>query len=476
VYDVSQLTGALVAEVRGRYGLSRARFSELAGLPGKSTARIYNIETKNSWRDNDRALVAALLARLENGEITATRSSGARPAPTPAPQPVEPTYDETGALAVPPVTVSLDIDYDEVSDNLTIVFPSPPAVPQDSRWEQRFTSFIFDEQPTPGVPAFSNSEFQTWKRCRRKWWLGWYRGLQLQTQDFTSVRATGTRIHRALERWYVPEGQPRVDPRDALERVIVEDWTRITELAAKRQTHEEQVTQLAVDFTAATNLERAMIEGYVQWLAETGEDAELRVIGSEVPLIVDTEVDVPGYGTRGIQFIGLLDAPVRRITDNAQLFIDHKTVGDLASPLARLPQNEQMLHYHLLQFLSSDDAEERCDGALYNMLRRVKRSPRAKPPFYSRVEVRHNKHELESYRRRALAAAADIIKATDRLSNGEDHLEVVYPTPAPDCAWSCDFAAVCNLFDDGSHAEAMLSMLYQTGNPRARYERKGSDS
>ena len=154
-------------------------------------------------------------------------------------------------------------------------------------------------------------------------------------------------------------------------------------------------------------------------------------------------------------------------------FIDHKTVGHLSGPVHTLPQNEQMLHYHLIEWLSSENTEDRCDGALYNMIRRVKRSQRAKPPFFSRIEVRHNPYELDAYKRRAFAAAGDIIAATERLDRGEHHLDVVYPSPSGDCTWSCYFLAVCNMFDDGSRAEDMLTGLYAEGNPRARYEKKG---
>ena len=49
------------------------------------------------------------------------------------------------------------------------------------------------------------------------------------------------------------------------------------------------------------------------------------------------------------------------------------------------------------------------------MLKRTKRSARATPPFYDRVEVRHNPYELASYRRRALAASRNVLDAIQRL-------------------------------------------------------------
>lgn len=515
MYEASHIVGAQVMEVRTRYGLSRDAFSALAGFVGKSSARLNNIEKKDSWKPGDREAVVRVLNGLEDGSIAVTapttksstvktnvrKSTGAVLKPIvietitlidgstiPVDQLRVTPLDADGCLPTMPViaTGSLSAEFaDPVQEDdlLVLVAPYDPALaplvttaitaPQLAGLPAHYARHhVFDVQPTPDVHAFSNSELQTWKTCRRKWWLAWYRRLQLQVQNFADVRATGTRVHRALEAWYVPDGQPRVDPRTALERIIVEDWTSITELATKRGVDDEHLSALAVEFTSATNLERAMIEGYVQWLAETGVDADLRVIGSEQPMIVDTTTHVHGE-ERPIQLIGLLDTRVRRTTDDVRLFVDHKTVGDLSGPVHTLPQNEQMLHYHLLEWLSSEHTEDRCDGALYNMIRRVKRSQRAKPPFYARVEVRHNRYELDAYKRRMLAAASDILVATERLDRGESHLDVAYPSPNGNCTWSCDFFAVCNMLDDGSRAEDMLTGLYQVGNPRARYEKKG---
>jgi hypothetical protein len=325
-----------------------------------------------------------------------------------------------------------------------------------------------------GTYRISNGENSTWKRCRRKWWLGWYQGLKLKTEDYTSVRAIGTRVHRALERWYAPEGQLRVDPRDALERVIVEDWTTISTMANRQGINEDYFKSLAKSFADATNLERAMVEGYVQWLEETGADADLRVIASETSLTAELEVEVNGE-VRPVRAIGLMDVRVSRTTDNRNLFLDHKTVGDLKSPAVTLPLNEQMLHYNMLEWLNTPEGEQRCDGALYNMLRRVKRSQQAKPPFYARIEVHHNIIELESYKRRLLASTRDIITAVEALNRGDSHLDVAYPTPKPACSWDCDFFAVCGLFDDGSPGvDNMLSVLYEKYDPRDRYERTDS--
>lgn len=462
MYTAEELTGALVLKVRSEHKVSRAKFSTLAGLTGKSTAHLYNIETKDSWKAGDRERVARALNDIVINGSTVTKQTKTvvvKPPPPPA---------------GPVILSSLDIP-DDTEDTLAQVFPA-----EIDTQLYHYAMPTVDPYPEPidGVYRISNSELQTFKRCRRKWWLGWYRELTLQSESYTGVRSTGTRVHRALAAWYVPEGEQRVDPRDALERVIVEDWTAIQRLATEREANEERLAQFATEFSASCNLERAMIEGYIQWLEETGADSDLRIIASETPIVVDIQVPMRDESvSRDVQLIGLLDTRAYRVTDGVRVFVDHKTVGSLTAPVLTLPQNEQMLHYHLLETLSDPNFEERCDGALYNMLRRVKRSAKAKPPFYDRIEVRHNPYELESYRRRLLATTREVLETIDALDRGQHHLDIVYPTPNGDCTWSCDFFAVCNMFDDGSAGiDDMLGALYKKNDPRDRYDKKGRDT
>lgn len=473
MFDPQQLTGALVREIRTNQGVSRARFSELAGFTGKSTARLSNIEARDSWKPGDREAVARVLDQL---------------VPHFDPRYVATTSTENGhSIDVPtgPVhLLPLDEDVVDADDDLVITdrptpttpHPPVPSLSGTSVVEATYVESVDLPTPTVVVPdghyPISNSELQTWKRCRRKWWLAWYRQLALRTETFIGVRSTGIRVHRALQRWYTPDGTTRVDPRHALERVIVEDWTRINALADERQLEDLQRAALAREFADSTNLERAMIEGYVQWLEETGADAELRVIASETPLSASLELS----DGRPLSIIGKLDVRVTRVGDDVHMFLDHKTVGDLKSPAVTLPQNEQMMHYLLLEWLNTPDGERHCDGALYNMLKRTKRSARATPPFYDRVEVRHNRFELESYKRRLLATSRDVLDAIAALDRGDEHLDVVYPSPRGECKWDCDFFAVCNLLDDGSAGvHDMIDVLYHAVDPRDRYDVRSTD-
>lgn len=347
-------------------------------------------------------------------------------------------------------------DYDETTEECVVtVLPAAPT-------------FL---TATAELPiSFSNSELQTFKRCKRKWWLAWYRHLRLRHEDPVGALAIGTRVHRALEAFYVPDGRTPQDPRGALERVIVEDWTTYVRGMAERGL--EPSPEVAKRFGDDTSLERAMVDGYVKWLEETGADQGLRVVEPEAYL----EVPFPDVrGRTGVNLIGKIDVRVVREVDGARLFIDHKTAASLTEPVRTLKIDEQMLHYHTLEDLSEGEVG-RTDGALYNMLRKVKRSPRAKPPFFDRVEVRHNKHELASFRKRLAGTIEDVLETRAALDAGHDPLMVVYPTPTKNCAWDCPFVPVCPMYDDGSRVEAMVEDYYSAGDPLAHYRGKMIDN
>lgn len=333
--------------------------------------------------------------------------------------------------------------------------------------EEEFLAQVTDapwEFPDDEIRRISNGELKTFKECRRKWWLAYYRRLGLPTHAVTGAAQLGTRIHRCLAVHYVPAGQVPGDPFAELERTIQEDLLVVGGDEFK-----------VADLMKERDLAHAMLEGYFEWLAETAADQGIEVVAPETKLEVDARMP-----DQEVHLIAKIDVRVTRTfgSDVARLFMDHKTVGDLTSPTKMLAFDEQMLHYDLCEYLdllaagvASEEAEAvRTDGALYNMIRKVKRTAAAKPPFYGRVEVRHNIHTLRSYWLRVKGEIDEIIALEAKLDAGVDHRQVAYPTPTRDCSWRCDFFHVCTMADDGSRFEDMLAGTYVTINPLQRYE------
>ena len=310
----------------------------------------------------------------------------------------------------------------------------------------------------------SHSEVATFKRCRRKWWLAWYRGLRLRGESPTGPRAIGDRVHRALAQWYVAASERRVDPRTALESLITSD----TQAVLTKFAGDEALPGMLLKMKKDDDLERAMIEGYVQWLEETGADANYEVLASERY----EDAELPGLRGRNgtpVYIIAKLDAKVRRRSDGVLRYVDHKTVADFASKVFLLAIDEQMLWYGLIEILTNTPLGERSGGAIYNMLRRVKRTVKAKPPFYERTEVLHNRHQLEAFYHQLWGTIRDLLELERRLDEGMSHHMAAYPNPNGNCSWDCDYRMVCPLFNDGSRVEAMIANYYVAGDPLAYY-------
>lgn len=315
-----------------------------------------------------------------------------------------------------------------------------------------------------GQFLLSNSEAGTAQGCKRKWWLQWYRGLAPVGIEVQGVRSTGTRLHIALSVRYAATPGTVAQMMDALLQAQISDLEVFKAAAGEYGPDEKKLKKLVSDF----GLEQAMLEGYIQWLEETGADSDLETVASETYVEAQLTEGDEAAGHFPVVLIGKLDARVRSNVTGRTKFIDHKSVQTLDTRLLRI--NPQMLHYHLLEFLNTGDGDARCDGALYNMLRRSKRTATAKPPFYLRESVDHNVYELRSYANRITGIAYDIQTMRLRLEAGKEPVEsIVYPTSHRDCTWKCPFLKICPLFDDGSRVEAAIENLYVRQDPLHYY-------
>jgi hypothetical protein len=298
----------------------------------------------------------------------------------------------------------------------------------------------------PDVVNISNSEIQTFKEDRRKWLLGYYYGLTPKNKPVHGPLALGTRIHYALEMYYTNNDDPITIYKQSLED------DRLWLLVEQRPTEE---------FDKEAELGRVMLEGYMQWIEETGADSDLEVISAEEILFVPI---MDGH----VNLVGKLDMRVKRRHDGVRLFVDHKTSGAPQNIKKTAHLNWQPKMYMLLESLKGDE-DERCDGMIYNILRKVKRTATAKPPFYERVEVRHNKATMNAFWLQVHGVVHDIVNARQSLDDGHDHNMICYPNPTNDSTWKDPFYALSSLIDDGSAAEAFIQDYYTQGDPYGYY-------
>lgn len=297
--------------------------------------------------------------------------------------------------------------------------------------------------------VLSQSEYRTFKNCKRAWMLSYYRklGLPPERDSIVGARNLGSAVHLALEGYYGHD----------LDAVGVLD-AHYTDLI---DNHPEYVH----DLLAERGLAIVMVRGYLAWAESEGVDAEFEVVGTEA----DVSHPLDLQDGRAIMLRGRLDQSVRRRGgDEALLLRDFKTVSAFIDREV-LQRDEQMRFYALLQWMNAEDAGDRVDGALYTMLLKSKRTVRATPPFFATMQVRYNVNDYKSMLMRVRRVGQEILAANGELAAGEDHRYVAQPNPGDVCKW-CIFAPVCTMADDGSRFEDALQSNYVKINPMGHYE------
>lgn len=296
--------------------------------------------------------------------------------------------------------------------------------------------------------TFRPTEIRKHKRCRRQHWLT-YRldGVGYRTAyrdgdvEGSGRREGGTAVHAGLEAIYT--GQ---------------DWrARIHEWAdSYRYTVEQDGDPVGIllpeKIVKQRDLALVMVEGYVDWLRETGADASSRTVW------VEERVTFPVGVIRGheVNVSAKIDRLFQDTLTGEYVVQDHKTVGSLdVGP--QLAVDDQLLDY-VLACRSQGITVPRVQ---HNMLRTVKRTARATPPFYGRVEMPVNEAQVDAHWQHLVGTLDRAIEMIDALRTWpEAHHRFAPPTPTKDCSWDCPMIGVCPMMDDGSDWKGVLDAMY----------------
>lgn len=309
------------------------------------------------------------------------------------------------------------------------------------------------------VRRFTSSELRQWQLCRRSWYLRHFLGYgPKRDEGEVSASRTGTLVHKGLEGYYAGGA----DEEGAV-------WL-VAEAVAKNiaALNEAGRESLVKTVQGQGELARIMLEGYFEWVAENGVDADLEITGAE------QRIEVPfGDGYLSDRFgvevslLGLADLLAVRRSTGKRLILDFKSVQSAGDQEVLAPMSPQFKHYAVILELLGG---ERVDGALVRWLRRVKRTARATPPFYGEIPVMWPKAVLRSYYMQTQGLIEEILTAERELRAGVPPIEVgIGPTVTRDCD-RCVFRPVCPLLDDETVDETdVLRWSYVRVDPLARY-------
>jgi hypothetical protein len=267
-------------------------------------------------------------------------------------------------------------------------------------------------------------------RCRRKW--NWSYLQNLSPSSYNSNLSVGSAVHNALQSYY--KG-------DVWQYALEAYWLPIYD---SMSSEDIMMGQLIKD----SELSYIMMEGYMEWLNESSADANLK------PVLIEEKVEMEILP--GVILHGTLDLVQEDGNHNLWL-TDHKTTAAFGALVdRRLQLNFQLLTYAVLCREHYGDRAPL--GAKLNMLRKVKRTASAKPPFYARETVYFNITQLNNHVKQMQAITRDLLRTEEAIAAGDN--TVAYPVVDQDCSWKCPFLSVCAFADDGSDISGALNELY----------------
>lgn len=326
--------------------------------------------------------------------------------------------------------------------------------------------------------GISQSEMDRWRRCPRRWLVEYYFGMLPADPNPASTRDQGLRWHTAMEAHY---GPAHLDPGFVLDILYG--------MAVEQYPDSEK------DLRAAHEMAKIMAEGYLETVEAEGWDARLKVVEPEA------EVRVPLPGWEGIVDLrAKLDQVYFDEDSGTYGFLDHKSSADFERE-EFIQQDPQMRLYSLIAWLATQNTvpmighqpEIQADrplvtNGIIRTARRVKRGPRAKPPFYMNTPFRHDPEQLAATLLSTQQVVGEIMNARQILDAAQQNggqpeqlhfIQLTAARPVPiikDCTRMCPLAGgLCQMMDRGlGWIDALWrSGKFVSGDPYARYTRAG---
>jgi CRISPR/Cas system-associated exonuclease Cas4 (RecB family) len=260
----------------------------------------------------------------------------------------------------------------------------------------------------------SYSQLQTWRRCKRRWYLGYVARLTKNTP--TNALWLGVGVHEALDRYYAS------NPRDtAVLKEAFEEWA-----FAQKDEVEKQIKGLAEEAQIKLDLQKNyelgldILDNYAAFAPSNDafdviatEDMFEVPIGAEIKMY---DADNGTLGTVPIYYRGRIDGIVRLHSDN---------------------------RLYLLEQIA---------GVYYHILRKQKDGPRVKTPLVYRLTVERSRASIRDWPEQVRMMVKDMELVAE---NG-----LYYHTPADDCNF-CDFFTICSMIQDEADPQDYIDMYFK---------------
>lgn len=327
------------------------------------------------------------------------------------------------------------------------------------------------------LPVIRSHERMDFKRCQRKWFWHWRKGLVPKNKSFGALDL-GTWVHDAFAVWYLPATAKREVRRWG---VLSEHFHTIARAAIERSKETVPDFVLAeADELYALGL--AMMEAYEK---HYGRDERVSVVKPEIPLEFDFSDE------EGTVFAKHKLKPdmLYRDTETGKLWlmehktaktvkVDHLAIDDQARPYGAMSERALRraglfkkgdrlagINYNFIRKGMPDERETDAEGRALNKDGTV--SKRQPAPFFARYPVFMSTGAKAQTLLRLRAEVALITTVTDYLRRGELRPSMLTKTPHKSCPRFCDYFEMCKLEEEGADISVMQRSAYRIENPYA---------
>lgn len=294
---------------------------------------------------------------------------------------------------------------------------------------------------------FRQSSLSKFRRCRRSFEMEYVRNylpISESEGQCLGARSLGHIVHKGVETHYTGGNFREVLDAEIGAKHLEETWSS--------------------EWADCYELAGIMLEGWEQWLAVTAADANEEVLFVEP----DLEWEVGEFRGDLVVLTGHPDLVVHNTLNDLIIIDDTKTVTSFSQALIH---GGQGLTYALMLKMIHG-----LDVGMFRttQIKKVKRTARAKPPFYERSELFVNPQMLRTHWAQLQGQLDTMVEIVQRWEQEGDtdrvgYDKLVYHNPTKDCTWDCSYLAVCSSMDDGSNYQQLLDINYRPRPPKEEY-------
>lgn len=321
------------------------------------------------------------------------------------------------------------------------------------------------------LPLIRHSERVDFKRCQKKWYWRWRRGLTPKAKTYGALDL-GTWMHEALAMRYKPHTSDEHQP---VSLKAAFDFVAERALQAASLVAPDFQMDKAYELQA---LGSEMAGAYDRYY---GDDPDIRPMAVEIPLEFELAMDEKVFAIHKLK----PDAVFRDANGFVWLF-EHKTAAQIA--LEHLPIDDQARPYvamaeTALRQLGVLKPKDIFRGVMYNFLRKIlpdERQQNAQGQYLNKDGTVSKKqpspifvrHPVEISRKgkaialKRLANEAYMITTMTSLLRTKEFLpDSLLKTPHKSCPRLCEFFEMCKVEDNGGDIRTMEQTMYVRRNP-----------